>query len=194
MKAIFISLGILAGSLLLGAAFVFASYISASNYGAAMEEQLEAKYKNNQNVLSNYTARVREIAQVPDMYTEDLKKVLQADLEGRYGESGSTATFQWIQERQLPFDNTLYNRLANTIEAGRNEFANNQQQLLDIKRSYQTSLKLYWRGHMLRLAGYPKVNLDDFKIIVLDDVTQKFETGVDQTLELRRTTSPETEK
>lgn len=162
------------------------SYVSAYNYGNQSEQLIIAKHKDNQNVLSKYTMTVREMVQVPDMYTADLRKVIEADMSGRYGPDGSTATMQWIKERNLPFDSSLYMRLQNTIEAGRFEFANNQTQLLDMKRSYRTALNSFWRGKMLHLAGYPKVNLDDYNIIVAGEVTEKFRTGVDAPLELRK--------
>jgi len=107
---------------------------------------------------------------------------LRADLEGRYGADGSQATFQWIQERQLPFDSTLYSRIQVAIESGRKDFANNQRQLLDIKRGYETSLNSIPRGWFLNLAGYPKEDLSKYRAIVTADTQRKFEIGIDEPL------------
>lgn len=162
------------------------AYVSANNYGVAAESGIEAKYKDNQNVLSNYTAKIKEMAQVPDMYTDDLAKVVQAEMEGRYGENGSGAMMQWFQERQLPFDSTLYQNLQTAMEAGRNEFANNQRQLLDQLRVYENARNSIPQGWFLKMAGFPKKNLEEFKIITLGEVQQKFETGTDDVIDVRK--------
>lgn len=172
------ALAVIAGSL-------FAQYVGAYNYGVATEAAIEASYKDNQNIKSKYTTMIREMVQVPDMYRADLEKVVAADLEGRYGENGSSATFQWIQERQLPFDSSLYARLQTAIEAGRSEFANGQTRLLDQLRSYEQQRGYFWRGTLLEIAGFPKKDLSQFKILVDSEVTQQFEAGEDSAMQLR---------
>ena len=71
--------------------FVVILYFSASNYGVKAEAELEAVWVNNQNILGQYTLKVQEIAQVPEMYKNDLKEVMQAELSARYGKEGSQA-------------------------------------------------------------------------------------------------------
>lgn len=181
---LFILLGVV-GLIVAAVGVCFISYVSAHNYGVKTEASIEAKWKDNQNVLSNYTAMVKEMVQVPDMYVADLERVIKADVEGRYGPNGSSATMQWIQERQLPFDNALYTKLQQTMEAGRREFAVNQRELLDQKRVYEAALGYFWQGMWLRIAGFPKKDLSKFNIIVTSDVQQKFETGVDAPIQLR---------
>ena len=84
--------------------FLITSYISANNYGASIESQLNAARENNQNILAQYQQKVLESVQVPDMYKYDLKDILTAERSGRYGSEGSEAVFQFLQERALNFD------------------------------------------------------------------------------------------
>lgn len=161
-------------------------FATAYNYGIATEQQIEAKWKDNQNVLSNYSQTLIELAQVPEMYREDFTQLVKADMEGRYGEDGSTAMMQWIQERGLNFDSSLYANIQQPIEAGRKDFANNQRQLLDMKRVYQTELDSFPRNFAFNILGFPKIDLDKYNAIVTADTARKFETGVDEAVQIRR--------
>lgn len=161
------------------------SYISAANYGVTAEKELEAIWANNQNVLGQYTLKVQEAAQVPAMYRDDLKAVVTAAVQGRYGEGGSKAVMQWLKEANIPFDSKLYVKMQQIIEAGRNQFQTEQTRLIDARRTYETNLGFVWRGFWLRLAGYPKTDLSKYKPVVAGDTAQAFERGVQAPLQLR---------
>lgn len=175
----------LVGLFALGIVFAAFSYISAANYGHQAETSLSAKHTDNKNILGQYTIKIGEMAQVTDMQRDDLQKILQATFEGRYGAEGSKAAFQWIQEQNPNLDAGVYNRLQQTMEAGRNEFKVSQTELLDEKRAYETNLGYVWKGFWLNLAGYPKIDLTKINIIVATDTEQKFESGVDEGVKLR---------
>ena len=154
-----------------------ASYISANNYGAAVEARLKAKQDDNRNIFAQYGQKIVEIAQVPEMYKNDLKEVVVGAIEGRYGENGSQATWQWIQEQNPTIDTGIYAKIQQTIVAGRDEFKNGQTGMLDIKRSYETSLGYFWKGMWLRIAGFPKINLDAYRIVSTQRADKAFDTG-----------------
>ena len=166
--------------------FIVGSYISNYNYGNEVEKQLTTQMKQNENVLSSYYGKVQEIVQVNDMYKNDLKEVVTAAIQGRYGENGSQASWQWLKENNPSLDSSLYVKVQQVIEAGRNEFKNSQSVLLDMKRGYETNLGYFWKGTWLRIAGYPKINLDDIRIVVTEDASEAFRTGVDTPLQLRK--------
>ena len=174
-------LGILGGL----AAVAFGSYVSANNYGATIEAQLKAKRDDNRNVLAQYGNKISEMVQVPEMMKNDLKEVTSAAIQGRYGEGGSKAVMQWIQEQNPQLDSAVYLRIQQSIEAGRDEFKNSQTGMLDIKRSYETSLGYFWKGTWLRIAGFPKLNLDEYKIVSTTRADNAFETGKEEPIKLR---------
>jgi hypothetical protein len=179
----YISIAVIAALLFL---VVIPSYISAANYGNATEKRLDAKLADNENVYAQGTQAVVEIAQVPTMYVQDLKQLITADIQGRYGQNGSQATFQWFQERQLNLDQSMYRAIQQSNLAFRNKFENSQRELLDIRRGYETALGNVWEGFWLARAGYPKVDLKKYDIVTTDKARQTFESKRDTGINLLR--------
>lgn len=162
------------------------AYVSNYNYGNEVEKVVQAEYKNMENILAQYSLKVKEAAQVPEMKTDDLQKVMRDAMTGRYGDEGSKAAFQWIQENYPgQVDNALYTQIQQIMEAGRNKFENAQTKFIDTKRQYETNLGYLWKGTWLSIAGYPKINLADYKIISSGHAKKAFETGVDEAIKLR---------
>lgn len=174
------------GTIVLGSVAIGGiSYVSAYNTGNRLEQNIKATFENNRNILAQYGNKIAEAAQVPAMQRDDLSAVVTAALEGRYGEDGSRAVFQWIQEQNPQIDSTVYVQLQRMIEAGRNEFTAAQTKLTDQKRIYETALGSFWQGTWMSVAGYPKINLDEYKIVSTARADEAFETGVEEPLQLR---------
>lgn len=180
---------ILVGVLVVAGLFAVSSYYGAYNYGADAETTIEAEYKNMENILAQYSLKVKEAAQVPGMKTDDLQAVMREAMTGRYGEGGSKAVFQWIQENYPgQVTDELYVQIQRIMEAGRNKFENAQTKFIDTKRVYVATLKkdlLLSRGWWLKISGYPKINLDEFDIISSGHAQEAFETGVEEPIQLR---------
>jgi hypothetical protein len=173
--------GALVALLVVGAiaAVLVGSYITNFNYGNRTERQIEATHTDNRNVLAQYSTRIIEMAQVPDMYKEDVMDIYEGALTGRYGENGSQAMFQFLQEQNPQIDASLYTNIQQSMEAGRNQFQNSQTRLIDLKRGYETKLGSFYSGFWLNVAGYPRIDLADFNIVVNDHSNEAFETGID---------------
>ena len=184
MKTGTIVAGVVAASIAGMAAIGVASYISAYNTGNRLEQNIKATYENNRNILAQYGNKIAEAAQVPAMQRDDLTAVVTAALEGRYGEDGSRAVFQWIQEQNPQIDSTVYIQLQRMIEAGRNEFTDAQTKLTDQKRVYETALGSFWQGTWMSFAGYPKIDLEEYKIVSTSRADNAFETGIEEPIKL----------
>lgn len=152
-------------------------YISANNYAAEVEPQLKAAKDNSENYLANYGQTLGESVQVPGMATDDVVKIMTASVAGRYGPNGSQAAIQVIREQNGVVDQKLYERIQQLIESGRAEYKQSQTKMLDIKRGYETNLGYAWRGFWLRTAGFPKLKLDDYKVISTDRAQEAFKNG-----------------
>jgi len=162
------------------------SYIGNYNYGNEAEKQITAEYSNMENILAQGALKVQEVAQVPGMMTDDLARVSREAMAGRYGTQGSQAVFQWIQENYPgQLSPSLYIQIQQVIEAFRDKFTNAQTKFIDVKRSYETNLGYLWKGFWLKIAGYPKIDLEKFQIISSDSAKKAFETGIDEPLKLR---------
>lgn len=183
-KGLAITLSVL-GAIGIAILFLIYSWISIQNYGVRAENDIKYAWDNSKNILSQYSLKVQEVAQVPAMQRDDLTKVVTAALEGRYGQGGSKAVFQWIQEQNPKIDSSVYTKLQQVIEAGRDEFRVSQTRVIDATRAYDTSLGYFWRGFWLRQTGYPRINLADYKPIMSDPATAAFQTRQDKPLQLR---------
>jgi hypothetical protein len=161
------------------------SYVSSYNFGNRSERAIEAGWENLQNILGQYSLKVKEAAQIPSMQTEDLAKLFTGSLEARYGADGSQAAMQWIREQNPLLDQSTYVKIQQIIEAGRNKFENEQTKFIDVKRVYETALGSFWQGMWLSVAGYPKIDLAKYKTITSQHAKVTFETGVDEGLKLR---------
>lgn len=179
-----IGLGFLVLVLVLGGV-AFTSYVAHYNYGNRAENTIKAEYTNMENILASYSQQIAEAAQIPSMQAEDLQKIFTNTLEARYGENGSQAAFQWLQEQNPQLDQSTYLKIQQMIEAGRNKFENAQTKFIDTKRQYETNLGYLWKGFWLSAAGYPKIDLDDYVIISSGHAQEAFETKVDNGLKLR---------
>lgn len=183
LKITLVILGILFALVVAVGATLFTSYISAVNDGARMEGNVVMLNQDSENKLSNYTLKIQEKVQIPEMYAKDLKEVIRATFEGRYGADGSKAVMQWIQEQNIQFDSSLYKDLQVTIEAGRDEFRISQTLKLQACRDYKVQLNTFWKGMWLKFAGYPKENLADVCKVVSDSRTSEiFKTGKQEAL------------
>jgi len=152
------------------------SYVSAANYGNRAEQQLKAKYADNENVLSGGYQKLKGVAGVTKMATEDQINIFKAAIQGRYGADGSKAVFQMIKEQNPTVDAQLYRKVQQVVESTQDEFKVSQTQMLDIKRSYETELGTVWKGMWLGFAGYPKIDLSKYTIISSEGASEAFRT------------------
>lgn len=152
-------------------------FVSANNSAVRHEAGLEATYSNNQNVLSSYYQKVGEAAQVPGMMTEAQREVIRDALEGRYGQDGSRAVFQVLTENNPVVSEQLFVKLQTIIEAGRDEFKNNQTLLADKVRLYEIDLNSIPGGMIMRMMGFPRNELSKYKLITTESVEQVYKAG-----------------
>lgn len=169
--------GILGLCVLVGGIAAMA-YIGAANKGNQMENSIDQLRQSSASVLSNLTQTIQEQAQVPEMATDHLKQVIEAQMSGRYGADGSKAVFQFLKEQNLQVDQRMYLNIQAAMSGGRKEFEISQNRLLSQCTSYKNEVGNVWSGFWLRLAGYPKANLAVVCRAVTDTKTDAaFESG-----------------
>jgi hypothetical protein len=162
------------------------SFVVNYNYGNRAEKEITAAWENNENILATYSQKIMELAQIPAMYKDDVLDVYTKSITARYGEDGSDAMMQWIKEQNPNLDSGIYKTIQTEMIVGRNKFESAQTKLVDLKRGYETNLGYLWKGFWLTVAGYPKINLDDYDIISSGHAQDVFESGVDNGIQINR--------
>ena len=173
------------GAAFLGIVAIIAfSLIGANNSAVDMQSNIVAQAADVDNFLSNYGQKVQEAAQIPGMQADALKDVMRTALSARYGADGSKATMQWIQENYPgQVDPQLYRQIQQIIEGGRDDFTKKQTDLIDKKRVYLKALDQIPGGTMMKMLGYPSINVgyrggkDDYMVIVTDRAADARATG-----------------
>lgn len=162
-----------------------ASALSFRSDCVASEATIRAQYDQDRNNYDNMFKKFREMAQVPAMYAADLQKVYDSAIGKRYGEGGSKALFQMIKEANPNFDSSMYVKLQAAIESGRNSFADDQKQLLDRKRQYETLLNGNSALAVNMWFNFPHIDLSKFDIITSDATEDAFKTKKAEEIKLR---------
>jgi hypothetical protein len=174
-KVLGISIGVLA--VLSVCVFVFVlTVLGYYNTAVQMETTITAQYDQNKNNYTKMFNSFKEVAQVPDLYIDGLKKVYDSVIQGRYGKDGAKAMFTWIQEQNPQVDSKIYIKIQSLIEANRNDFEANQKTLIDKKQIYEVYYKQMPRGFVLGLFGFPRIDMTKYSIVTSADTEQAFET------------------
>lgn len=177
--------GILGLCVLVGGIAAMA-YIGAANKGNTMENSIDQLRQSSASTLSNLTQNIQELAQVPEMATDHLKQIIEAQMSGRYGQDGSKAVFQFLKEQNLQVDQRMYLNIQAAMSGGRKEFEISQNRLLSQCTSYKNEVGNVWSGFWLRQAGYPKADLKVVCRAVTDSKTDAaFETGQQTKISLK---------
>lgn len=153
------------------------SYISAHNTANNFETRIEALHRERQSALATYSQKIAEAAQVPEMMRDDIVKVAQAAISGRYGEGGSKAVFQAIQESNPQVPEAIYVKLQQIVESGRDEFRRCESALTDTLRGYDRARGSFWQGKWIAFAGFPRIDLTKYGVITTEAVDQVFKAG-----------------
>jgi hypothetical protein len=161
--------------------------VSTRNTMVRHENGIKAQYEQNQNSFSSMTNKVREMSQVPEMYAADLEKLTKTAIEGRYGEGGSKAVMQFIQEHNPTLDPSMYTRIQQAIESSRTQFATEQKTLLDKKMVYQNTLDTFPENMVSGMFGFPRIDLDKYGIVINQETEDAFRTKKAEPMRLRST-------
>lgn len=167
------------------AIYVVGAGIAFNNTAVVMENGIKAQHDQNKNNYDNYFKKLKETVQVPPMYAEDLMKLYEKTMTGRYGKDGSRAIFNWIKEQNPTVDSSIYKKIQDIIEAGRNSFEADQKMLIDKKREYDNYRQTFPNSVIAGLLGFPKINLNDYGIVTSEETEKAFKEKKSDPLKLR---------
>lgn len=181
LKILLVALVILGGII----AVPVVSYISYNNQAVSFEATIKGRHTNAQNVLSRVSTSVLEAVQVPEIAKNDLIEAIKTATSSRYGENGTQAIVVAITEANPgQIDPGLYTRIQDLIAAGRIDFQKEQSILIDTKANYEIARNQVWSGLWMRVAGFPKIALEKYDIVIDERTEEIYNAGRDKPLQL----------
>ena len=143
----------------------FYGYVNGvRNDGISMEQQLTASYSDNENYLSNYISKFYEQTGIAKFKSAQMDTILTRAVQGRYGPNGFSAQgafFSAVKEAYPDLTQlNVFDRIMETVSAGRDEFKGRQSILLDQIRAYDTWRQQGLVRHILVTnMGFPSDNI-----------------------------------
>ena len=175
MKKVLIAIGLVFAILIIGGASIW----SSRNTAVSLEERIDSQYASNKSNYDNMWKKFKELTQVTDIQAEQMKDVYKGLITGRYNDQ--KVLFKMVQENNPQLNTEVYNQLQREISAGRNTFDNNQKQIADIVREYNTFIRK--KIIMSTLTGRQSKDIN--KYIVTSEKTEKaFDNGKDDVISL----------
>jgi hypothetical protein len=131
MKVLWIQLAIL----VVLAAIVGGTWMSATNREASLRNRFDAKQKANEASFDTMWKVIEQKGGVAANYKDAFKDIFTGLIAGRYS-GDKSPLLKFIVESNPRFDSALYKSVASSIESERHRFLKDQQLLLDIKREH----------------------------------------------------------
>lgn len=157
------------------------------NRAVSLESAIVATADNNEQILNQFYNRLEETVTVTDIYASDFRQSMTAMMAGRYGEGGSQADFQWIQEAMPTLDSTMYQSVQDLIRSDRTRFEQEQRRLIDLRRQYERLLRSFPSGIILNVLDFPTLDMDDQRLKPVSgaDARAARETGDERARDIR---------
>lgn len=162
----------------LGIVMIGSTFVGYYNSEARVRNQFNAQQKNLEVVYDETWKVISQTAQVSDQYATQFKEIYVGIMDARYSKGDGTL-MKWIHEANPNFDPSLYEKLANAIEAKRATFAREQKKALDIKRTHD-DLRTTFPSNLI-CGSKPELEL---RLVTSTRTSKAFETGVDDEVNL----------
>ena len=164
-KGLIITVAVLA-ALVIGVISVFNFASNLQQSGVAQETALNAQYLANQNELSTYISKFYETIGVANLKSDKMDQIITDAVKGRYqgnssAQPGRGQLFSAISEAYPNADLSIYDRIIDQINSGREAYKAKQDKLVDMLRGYDQ-----WRKSgliqpiIIRTIGFPSDALE----------------------------------
>jgi len=154
-------------------------YFSISNQEVSLRNEVKAQQENLKVVFDATWKIIQQQANVADEYKDAFAKIYPALMEGRYGNKRGGALLSFIKESNPEFSTKLYEKVSESIEAQRINFANEQKKLIDLKREHDNLRQTF--PSSLVCSSRPEIVLE---IVTSTKTDKAFETGKDDDVKL----------
>ncbi len=160
--------------------------VGVYNQAIRFENELQASYDNNQNILSNSYYGPMEVAQLGEKkYRDMMLEMVKATNQGYQGATGGKAMMLWLGQSYPNISAELQLKLVSIGEKGLAEFGRSQTDLLNRGIVFKNFLETIPGGFVASMMGFPKkLNLKEILTPVTDSSTEEsFKTKKRKSLE-----------
>ncbi len=141
-KKLIITLSII-GVLLMGGCVTFSNYRQVYDKNVTLKNQFKAQVGTVAICYDKMWKILKDQAKVTDKAADAFKGIYVGIMEGRYSK-GDGSLMKWITEQNPNFDQSMYTKLMNSIEAQRDEFFLEQKKVLAIKEQHDNLRGIFW--------------------------------------------------
>lgn len=177
---------VVAGFLLLLVIIGVSTSISSKNTEVKLRNAVVAQQDVCKANFDKMYKVISQLAEIPERFAdkskEAFKEIYPQLMDGRYSKDNASL-MKWVQESNPQYDmaavGRLYEKLANAIEANRDEYFIEQAKLIDLKREHDTYIASFPASFFVGDRGEVAIK------IVTSSVTEKaYETGKDDNIQL----------
>lgn len=126
-------LALVAFLLVAGIVLIFMN-ISCENESVRLKTRASAQQEVCKTVCDTMYNIIKDKAQIKESYAEDLRKMIQAYVEGRGSAGGSL--MKSVQENNPGLDPAIYRDLGVAVEAQRTQFQVSQKELMSVQQQH----------------------------------------------------------
>jgi hypothetical protein len=163
------------------------TWVVKSNKEVKLRNKVLAQQDVCKEFYDNMFKSIAQVAEVADVKMEKskeaFKEIYPALIEGRYSGEKGGALMKWVTESNPQFDlnaaGSLYDKLANVIEAKRSEFFMEQKKLTSYQQEHKNILQT-WPGSWF-LAGRDTVPVT---IITSAKTKEVYATGEENDIQI----------
>lgn len=177
------------GAVIFTAILLISGYFNIQNTAVAKQENVRSHETSYNQEFDNMFKKIAQIAQIPDHALQGakdaFKEIYTPLVEGRYKDGRNDGLMRWIQESNPQFDTkdyySLYQQLANTIEASRDKLTNKGNEWISVVQDYNTYIKTVPASWVLSDSQFPR---EEAKIITSSKTEEAVKTGKDDDINL----------
>lgn len=151
-----------------------------------LKQQILAKQKNNQSEFDNMWKKIKQVSNVSDKYKNGFVESLTSYANARGSKGGgsvqnATVSINALHEAIPNLSADTYKQLNNIISSSRDRFTEQQKQLLDMEREYNTLITRFPNVVIFKVMNISEIHT---KIVTSDKTDKAFETGKDNDITL----------
>lgn len=164
----------------------FSVKVSSQNKEIELKKQTIAQQDVCRANFDKMFKTITNLAEIPERFAEKskeaFKEIYPALMDGRY-KNDNTSLMKWVQESNPQYDmksiQQLYMKLADAIEANRDEFFMEQKLLIDMKREHDTYTKKWPASSFVGDSADVQIT-----IITSTETENTYKTGKDDNIKL----------